>query len=460
MPENLSLLDPATIVVLTGSAHGAHRIQSARWGASCPRQGISHPAVRLPRSNLLPAWRSAGHRRYRRKVMPRALTSDLTLDHLKKEAKRWLKAIRAGDSTARTRLTGMLPDAPVSPTLRDVQLALAREFGLDGWTTLRRRLQDRSASPRSAADSADAIVSRFLDNACPDHHVRGGSDHVRAEHTAMRLLANHPDIATANFYTAIVCADLLTVTRMLADDPAWVARRNGEASDERARGGGEGDLVRKDWGAKGWEPLLYVCFTRLPLPAVTDNAVAIARVLLDHGADPHDQQVVYNIHFEGKVLWFLELIYQHAMRTGRAADWADPEWMMLNAGSYGSGARWFLETAIEHDDEVLAEWCLSHGANPNSPPGPGRRDHQHSLYEEAMFRGHTRVANVLLRYGAKPSSIAVSPTQSLVSACVRNDTAAIRAEIARHPEFLRSHEPLLAAAHYDRREAAELLLDL
>jgi len=30
--------------------------------------------------------------------MPRALTSDLTLDHLKKEAKRWLKAIRANDS--------------------------------------------------------------------------------------------------------------------------------------------------------------------------------------------------------------------------------------------------------------------------------------------------------------------------------------------------------------------------
>jgi len=170
--------------------------------------------------------------------MPRALTSDLTLDHLKKEAKRWLKAIRAHDSTARTRFAGMLPDAPVSPTLRDVQLALAREFGLDGWTTLKRRLQARSAFPRSAADSADAIVSRFLDNACPDHHVRGGSDHVRAEHTAMRLLANHPEIATANFYTAMVCGDLQTVTRMLADDPAWVARA--ERRSQRREGEGRG----------------------------------------------------------------------------------------------------------------------------------------------------------------------------------------------------------------------------
>jgi hypothetical protein len=31
----------------------------------------------------------------------------------------------------------LLPDGPVSPTFRDVQLALAREFGLDGWTTLK-----------------------------------------------------------------------------------------------------------------------------------------------------------------------------------------------------------------------------------------------------------------------------------------------------------------------------------
>jgi hypothetical protein len=26
------------------------------------------------------------------------------------------------------------------------------------------------------------------------------------------------------------------------------------------------------------------------------------------------------------------VIYDHALRTGRAADWADPEWRMLNAG--------------------------------------------------------------------------------------------------------------------------------
>ena len=129
-------------------------------------------------------------------------------------------------------------------------------------------------------------VSLFLDNACPDHHVRGGSDHVRAGHTAMRLLARHPEIAAANFYTAVVCGDLDAVNRALAADPGWATRRDGEPGPERTGSGGELDLARKDWGLKGWEPLSYLTFTRLPLPSVTGNAVAIARALLDHAPIP------------------------------------------------------------------------------------------------------------------------------------------------------------------------------
>ena len=356
-----------------------------------------------------------------------------------------------------------------------------------------------------AALPLDDLVSLFLDNACPDHHVRGGSDHLRAEHTAMRLVARHPEIATADFYTAVVCGDLDRVNRFLAADSGWATRPNGEARPERTGAGSEGDLITKDWGRKGWEPLSYLCFTRLPLPSVTANAVAIARALLDHGANPnvffmagassytpltgvigegeegrpphqqrdalvrlllerganpYDQQVVYNIHFNGKVLWFLELIYGHAMRTGRGADWADPEWQMLNAGGYGTGARWFLDIAVEHNDVPLAEWCLSHGANPNSAPGPQRRNRQRSLYEEAVSRGHMDVADILVRYGATRSSMALNPIQALIAACLRGDQAAMRDEIARHPEFLESHAALFAATRYNRRAAVELLLDL
>src|ERR1043166_1636176 len=80
----------------------------------------------------------------------------------------------------------------------------------------------------------EAVLRDFLDNACPDHRVRGRRDHVRAESTAMRLLERHPWIATASLPSAIVCGELALVQQMPRDD-----------------------LVRHEAGSKGWEPLLY-----------------------------------------------------------------------------------------------------------------------------------------------------------------------------------------------------------
>ena len=65
--------------------------------------------------------------------------SDFTLDSLRKEAKRWLKALRAHDADARARYARAVPDGPASPALRDVQHALARELGLPGWTSLKQQ---------------------------------------------------------------------------------------------------------------------------------------------------------------------------------------------------------------------------------------------------------------------------------------------------------------------------------
>jgi ankyrin repeat protein len=348
-------------------------------------------------------------------------------------------------------------------------------------------------------------LSRFLDNACPDHHVRGGPDHVRAEHTAMRLVARYPDIPRADFYSAVVCGDIDAVNRALAADPGWATRANGEPDPLRTDCGGENDLIRRDWGTKGWQPLSYLCFTRLPLDSVASNAVAIAAALLDHGADPnvyfiaggshytplvgvigegeesrpahqqrdalarmllergarpYDPQVIYNIHFAGQVQWFLELAYDHSRRHGRGADWKDPEWRMFDMGGYGSGARWHLEIAIEHGDLALAEWCLTHGASPNLPPGPHRRGWERPLYDEAMLRGRTALAELLVRHGAVRTAMALDTKQALVAACRTSDTRTIRAEIERHPAFLDASEPLFAAAAHNQRAAAELLLDL
>jgi hypothetical protein len=78
------------------------------------------------------------------------------LDSLRKEAKRWLAALRTpapANSEARSRLERALPDAPANPTLRDVQHALAREHGFAGWTALR-EAAERAASTQLAAAAA------------------------------------------------------------------------------------------------------------------------------------------------------------------------------------------------------------------------------------------------------------------------------------------------------------------
>jgi ankyrin repeat protein len=69
--------------------------------------------------------------------MNRKISSATTLANLRKEARRWLNALRAGDQQARARLLRAFPGAPDAPSLRNVQHALAREHGLSGWTALR-----------------------------------------------------------------------------------------------------------------------------------------------------------------------------------------------------------------------------------------------------------------------------------------------------------------------------------
>jgi hypothetical protein len=120
--------------------------------------------------------------------MPREITPATSLDNLRKEAKRWLKELRADVVEARARLERVHPRAPARPTLRDVQHALAREHGHESWTSLRQALEQRSqdaelspAPPRTvdeyerlaadlvlAFDSQDAAALQRLN----DHYRR------------------------------------------------------------------------------------------------------------------------------------------------------------------------------------------------------------------------------------------------------------------------------------------------
>jgi hypothetical protein len=88
-----------------------------------------------------------------------------TLESLKKQAKAWLAALQAGAADARERYAQAAPHASSPPTLRDVQLALARINGFDGWAELKRALApDPTASARTRAqyqEMADALLDAY-----------------------------------------------------------------------------------------------------------------------------------------------------------------------------------------------------------------------------------------------------------------------------------------------------------
>ncbi|HVH88773.1 MAG TPA: ankyrin repeat domain-containing protein, partial [Terriglobales bacterium] len=165
-------------------------------------------------------------------------------------------------------------------------------------------------------------------------------------------------------------------------------------------------------------------------------------------------------HYRGEVLWYLKLIHEFSVNAGREKDWQDPEWHMLDQGGYGSGARWHLRTATEHNDLDLARWCLEHGANPNSPPERDKRFPQRSLYEQALLLGETDMAELLARYGATRIDPERDSEDAFIAACFRRDREGADALIKQHPEYLKSPAALHMAAKQNRADVIEFLLDL
>ncbi|HEU5048709.1 MAG TPA: hypothetical protein VFU00_00200, partial [Gemmatimonadales bacterium] len=97
--------------------------------------------------------------------MSRQISPATTLDTLKQEAKRWFRLLRAGDAQAHARFQAALPAdtaasaGPAIPTLRQVQHALAREYGFPGWTALRQRVENVTLTRYEAV--AEALVTAY-----------------------------------------------------------------------------------------------------------------------------------------------------------------------------------------------------------------------------------------------------------------------------------------------------------
>jgi hypothetical protein len=412
--------------------------------------------------------------------MIRQITTHSRVETLRKEAKRWLKALRAQDSKAYERLRRSYPGAPPQPGLRDVQCALAREHGVDSWAAL------KAALAEAAIDNGShkAMLAEFLEHARlrygnrPDAsgwNERYYDDPSRWKYAA-RILQRHPQIVRGDIHAASVSGDLAEVERILEARPA--------AASERA----ELDAQR---------PLEYLCYGRLPIAASSGNAMAIATALLDagspchnplpdddgahfqpltavigagensqpphpqaealaallieRGADPYDAQALYNTSLgEDDLLW-LDFLYARSAQRGETRKWTEPSsrWPKIPIVDF------LLIMAVHRNHIGRAHWALSHGASPHCRhPYYATRN----LHTDAIVNGFTQVADLLLQFGGVAD--ALDGPQAFQAACVRLDRNVAAKLADSHPEYLANPDPLLLAASRDLGEVAELLLDL
>jgi len=393
------------------------------------------------------------------------------LGHLRHQARDVLRAAQAGDPAAADRIRAVSGRL----TLAAAQLAVAREYGFASWARLKTAVE---AAGMDLAQQAEA----FCEASIRDWTGR-----------AARMLAATPELAGYSFATAVIVGDASRVRREIERDPGLATR-----PDARS----------------GWTPLHAVCASqwhRLD-PARAGGLLAVARLLLDAGADPaarkggrrgdwtplrcavagaanppiarlllergavpedHD---LYLAGFGDDGQECLRLLLDHTTdvagiaRTALAApistNHLEGVRLLLAAGAdprryVGDDAppSPVVYAAVRADCATeLLDLLLAHGAEP-AIPGPDGR----SPYQLATSQGRSDLAGLLRRYGASDDA---ADTDRFLSACLRADHADVQQQLTRDPGLpgrLTGSQQAMAmmhAAEAGNTAAVGLLLDL
>jgi ankyrin repeat protein len=411
--------------------------------------------------------------------MIRKLTANSSLDSLRREAKRWLRAVRAGDPEALARLQRVLPRAGATASLREIQQGLAREFGAESWAALKLQLADDALARRTHAERLEdflehAILNYGIPPDAPAWNPSYPDDPSRRQYAA-RILARHPEIARDSIHAAAISGDVAEVQRLLARD-SRVASLKG--------------------GRRGWEPLLYVAFGRLPVADAIENSAKIVELLLDHGADPNvqmtdgsnpftpvtgcigegertpaevpphpraeqlvrlliergansfDTQALYNTSLWYDSTEWLELLYDYDRRRGTTARWNE------SRENWPGQLDYLLGNAVDRNHVRRVQWLLAHGARPQANHAYTKRN----LHTTAVLHGNAQTAELLATAGTQVEQL--NGREAFQAACLRMDIEAARTMLEQHPEYLQDATVLLTAARTGRVEVIELLLDL
>ena len=112
-----------------------------------------------------------------------------SLENLKKQAKRLLKAAKAQDPETLS-LVGPYFGDPSLISLQQAQLVVARNYGFSSWTRLKRHVE----AGAGGVETTEQRANRFLDLVCI-HYGPDPNRGVAEFEEAAALLAAHPEIA-------------------------------------------------------------------------------------------------------------------------------------------------------------------------------------------------------------------------------------------------------------------------
>jgi ankyrin repeat protein len=312
---------------------------------------------------------------------------------------------------------------------------------------------------------------------------------------AARMLAANPELAGYNVATAVVLGDADRVRAELARDPGlatridartgWTALHAACASQwhrlDPARAGGLAAVARLllDAGADpvgrsggqrgrgGWTPL------RCAVAGATNPQVVA--LLLERGAEPDDHDL-YLAGFGGDDHQSLRMMLSHvpdlagtaemALAAPISQDDAEGARLLLEAGADpnhyadddGAPASALYEAVRSGCSAELVELLLVHGADPGRPGAGGR-----SPYRLARVEGRADLADLLRRYGAADS---LTDTDRILAALQDADRDAVGEQLAADPGMLdrltgeQRAAAMTRAAETGHAAALGLMLDL
>ena len=323
------------------------------------------------------------------------------------------------------------------------------------------------ARPMAAHDDADGPVDRFLRLAVLSYSEPDASA------GAARLLAADPGLATASAHTLAACGR--------ADD---LAERLTPA------------VARAEEGPHRWVPLLYLCYSRIgqddavgtlrvllhagadpdagflwqglpsPFTALTGvlgggergepphpDGVALATMLLEAGADPNDNQALYNRAFRPENDHLAPLV-GHGLGQDRPSPWRDRLGTAYPSPAEMVGEHLRFAASSGFVDRVRL--LLAHGVDPETRgyhPIHGDR----TPYEIAVRHGHATIAALLAEAGARTEG--PSEVDRVVAAALAGEPTTAHPDLPRDLVGKRP-DALATAAEHHGTAAIRALLDL